>query len=56
MKYALIMSNVPIGKEGNTVLYFHTLKQARAKMREFIEDYGYEPKTLRSNESGGRVV
>ena len=46
MKYALIMSNVPIGKEGNTVLYFHTLKQARAKMREFIEDYGYEPKHL----------
>ena len=46
MKYALIMSNVPIGKEGNTVLYFHTLKQARAKMREFIKDYGYEPKHL----------
>ena len=31
MKYALIMSNVPIGKEGNTVLYFHTLKQARQR-------------------------
>ena len=46
MKYALIMSNVPIGKEGNTVLYFHTLKEARAKMREFISDYGYEQKHL----------
>ena len=46
MKYALIMSNVPIGKEGNTVLYFHTLKEARAKMREYINDYGYEPKHL----------
>ena len=46
MKYALIMSNVPIGKEGNTVLYFHTLKEARAKMREYIDDYGYEPKHL----------
>jgi len=46
MKYALIMSNVPIGKEGNTVLYFHTLKEARAKMREYINDFGYEPKHL----------
>lgn len=46
MKYALIMSNAPIGKEGNTVLYFHTLKEARAKMREFIADYGYEQKHL----------
>ena len=46
MKYALIMSNVPLGKEGHTILYFHTLKSARAKMREFIADYGYEPKHL----------
>ena len=46
MKYALIMSNVPLGKEGHTILYFHTLKSARAKMREFITDYGYEPKHL----------
>ena len=46
MKYALIMSNAPIGKEGNTVLYFHTLKEARAKMREYINDFGYEPKHL----------
>jgi len=46
MKYALIMSNVPLGKEGNTVLYFHTLKEAREKMREFIADYGYEQKHL----------
>ena len=46
MKYALIMSNVPLGKEGHTILYFHTLREARAKMREFIADYGYEPKHL----------
>lgn len=46
MKYALIMSNVPLGKEGHTILYFHTLKAAREKMREFIADYGYEQKHL----------
>ena len=52
MKYALIMSNVPLGKEGHTILYFHTLKSARAKMREFIADYGYEPKHLEVMKAG----
>jgi len=46
MRYALVMSNVPLGKEGHTILYFHTLKEARTKMREFIADYGYEQKHL----------